>query len=181
MKIGITQRTLVHKGFSYDSLEPSWYTLFDKHEIIPIPNTVNIKQELYEDIDLLIVSGGDDNATRRIVETRLITFMLANRRPIIGVCHGAFLLTHLFDGLVESIDKVKQDHFVYSSNDQVLVNSYHNLAITNPPKDTTVLYTDGTYAESWVHDYLKIGTIVWHPERMTDPFIPQELLEFITE
>jgi gamma-glutamyl-gamma-aminobutyrate hydrolase PuuD len=181
MKIGITQRTLVHKGFSYDSLEPSWYTLFAKHEIIPIPNTVNIKQELYEDIDLLIVSGGDDNAIRRIVEIRLITFMLANNRPIIGICHGAFLLTHLFEGIVKKAIKSKKDHFVYSSKDKILVNSYHNLAIISHPKDTSILYTDGTYTESWVHDYLKVGVIVWHPERMTEPFIPQELLEFITE
>jgi gamma-glutamyl-gamma-aminobutyrate hydrolase PuuD len=181
MRIGITQRTLVHNGFNYDSLEPSWYTLFDKHEIIPIPNNVNIKETIYKDIELLIVSGGDDNTTRRIVETRLISFMLANNRPIIGVCHGAFLLTYLFDGTVEKIGKITDKHLVYSDKHEVLVNSYHSLAITSHPKDTTVLYTDGSYTESWVHDYLKVGTIVWHPERMADPFIPQELLEFITE
>jgi len=179
MRIGITQRTLSHNGFNYDSLEPCWYDLFKEHEIIPIPNNVNIKQKLYKDIDLLILSGGDDNTIRRIVETRLISFMMANDKPIIGICHGAFLLTHLFDGVVKNVEEVKTEHLVYSDSDEVLVNSYHSSVIINNPKDTTVLYTDGTYIESWIHDYLKIGAIVWHPERMKESFIPEEVLKFI--
>ena len=181
MRIGITQRTLSHNGFDYDSLEPCWYDLFKEHEIIPIPNNVNVTKDLYKDIDLLVLSGGKDLVTRRIVETRLISFMLSKDKPIIGVCHGAFLLTHLFDGTVNYDEEIKEikEHEVTSDIDRVLVNSYHNLVISEPPKDTAVLYKDGDLIESWVHNYYKIGVMVWHPERMKDPFIPKEILKFI--
>ena len=61
MRIGITQRTLSHNGFDYDSLEPCWYDLFKEHEIIPIPNNVNVTKDLYKDIDLLVLSEGFSN------------------------------------------------------------------------------------------------------------------------
>jgi len=180
LRIGITQRIISHKGFDYDSLEPCWYDLFSEHEIIPIPNNTNIKEKLYKNIDLLILSGGNDTVTRRIIETRLISFMLLNNKPIIGVCHGAFLLTKMFDGVVEKSNDLKhrKEHII---NSDILVNSYHNLVITEQPENTSVLYKHDECIECWVHDYLKIGAIVWHPERMKEPFIPKEILNFITE
>jgi gamma-glutamyl-gamma-aminobutyrate hydrolase PuuD len=184
LRIGITQRIISHNGFNYDSLEPSWYDLFDKHEIIPIPNNVNIKEELYSDIDLLILSGGNDTVTRRIVETRLISFMMTKNKPIIGVCHGAFLLSELFEGVVERDASIKWgvNHHVKYFDKSMLVNSYHNLKISSTPPKTKILCVDEeNNVECWIHNQFKIGAIVWHPERMKESFIPKEILNFIIE
>ena len=55
-----------------------------------------------------------------------------------------------------------------------LVNSYHKLRIERLPKNVTVLACDPDgYAEAWIQG--RIAGVMWHPERMAQPWIPQEI------
>jgi hypothetical protein len=38
MKIGLSQRVLLHKNRAYDALEQGWYTYFKSHTLFPIAN-----------------------------------------------------------------------------------------------------------------------------------------------
>ena len=47
------------------------------------------------------------------------------------------------------------------------------------PKDATVLAHDPDgYAEAWISG--KTAGIMWHPERMTQPWIPQEIQHLLS-
>jgi gamma-glutamyl-gamma-aminobutyrate hydrolase PuuD len=55
-----------------------------------------------------------------------------------------------------------------------LVNSYHKLRIEQLPKNATVLaYDPDGYPEAWILD--RTAGIMWHPERMAQPWWPDEV------
>ena len=55
-----------------------------------------------------------------------------------------------------------------------IVNSYHNLSIEVIPNKANVLAVDNEgHCESWIDG--KIAAIVWHPERMEVPWLPDEI------
>jgi gamma-glutamyl-gamma-aminobutyrate hydrolase PuuD len=65
-------------------------------------------------------------------------------------------------------------HEVFYQDEPHLVNSYHTLRIETVPPGATVLACDpDVYAEAWILG--KTAGIMWHPERMTQPWIPQEI------
>ena len=68
MRIGLTQRVLFHKGRAYDSLEHGWYSCLKGHTLVSIPNDVDTDI----DVDLLIVTGGDNHPVRDTLEKQLI-------------------------------------------------------------------------------------------------------------
>lgn len=180
MKIGLTQRVLFHKGRAYDSIEQGWYTLLKDHTLSFVQNRIEQDfDSLADDIDLLIITGGNDPLERRITETKLATAMLIKGKPIIGVCHGCFLLTHLLGGEVINIDShMDTEHSIIYKGQEHTVNSYHNLAIVKGPPKSTVLAVDHNgLCEAWIDN--KIAGIVWHPERMNTPFIPEEILNLL--
>lgn len=180
MNIGLTQRVLYHKGRAYDSIEHGWYSYLKDHTLTFIPNRTdqNLEQLAYE-LDALIITGGDDSIIRRIVETKLARHMMELDKPVIGVCHGCFLLTELLGGVVgECATHMDTSHSVYYFGDEHTVNSYHNLQIKEPQKTATVLVVDPEgYCESWIDG--KMAGIVWHPERMKQPWIPDEIEELL--
>ena len=176
MLIGLTQRVLFHKNRAYDSLEHSWYSCLKDHKLVAIPNTITTNA----DFDLLIVTGGNNHPSRDKVESNLVQQMIEKEKPIIGICHGAFMLTALFGGKICKTDKhMDCEHHVVADNKAYIVNSYHTLQIENPPPSATILATDyNGYCESWI--YKNIGAIVWHPERMDYPFWPNEIEKLFT-
>lgn len=176
MKIGLTQRVLFHKGRAYDSIEHGWYSYLKDHTLVFIPN--NIKQDferLAEDIDLLIITGGDDDPVRTITELRVARLMLTLNKPIIGVCHGAFLLTDTLGGKNgHTTGHSDTEHVVQYNKQFYQVNSYHNMCIEQAPTKATVLCTDSEgNCEAWIDQ--KIAAVVWHPERMSEPWLPDEI------
>ena len=176
MKIGLTQRILYHKGRAYDSIEHGWYSYLDGHMLSFIRNdVVQNFDSLADNLDCLIVTGGDDSTLRRVVETKIATRMLQRNKPIIGICHGAFLLTDLMGGIISDvITHMDTSHSVWYFGEEKTVNSYHNLCITEPPERSTVLAVDSEgYCESWIEG--KIAAVVWHPERMEIPWLPDEI------
>jgi len=129
---------------------------------------------------LLIVTGGDDHPVRNRVENELIDIMLAQNLSVIGICHGCQLLTQKLGGTVVPVDDhMDSHHEVTYQEQQYLVNSYHKLRIEQAPKESTVLARDPDgHPEAWIQG--KIAGIMWHPERMTQPWIPREIQLLLT-
>lgn len=176
MIIGLSQRVLLHKNRAYDALEHDWYSYLKTHKLIPIANQPNTDfNALANNLDCFIITGGDDSTIRRLTEVRLATHMIARQKPVIGVCHGAFLLTELLGGeIVEIHNHTNCEHQINYFGDLITVNSYHSLAIKTPQKSATILaYDDHNNCEAWIDG--KIAGIVWHPERMKTPWIPEEI------
>ena len=101
--------------------------------------------------------------------------MLQRNKPIIGICHGAFLLTDLMGGIVNDvITHMDSSHPIWYFGEERIVNSYHNLCISTPPEKSTVLAVDSEgNCESWIDG--KIAAVVWHPERMEISWLPDEI------
>ena len=177
MRIGLTQRVLLHRGRAYASLEHSWYEYLQEHTLVSIPNRLCSP---FPDIDLLIITGGDDHPVRNHVEHELVNSMLSRDLPIIGICHGCQLLTQRLNGSVVPVDDhMDCHHEVFYQDQPHLVNSYHKLRIEQPPPGATVLARDPDgYAEAWIHE--RTAGIMWHPERMIEPWIPREIQLLLT-
>jgi len=172
MRIGLTQRVLFHRDRAYDSLEHSWYEFLQGHTLIPIANRLCSP---FPDVDLLLITGGDDHPVRNQIEHELVDSMLSRNLPIIGVCHGCQFLTKKLGGTVVPVED-HQDcyHEVEYHEQQHLVNSYHKLRIERSPPGATVLARDPDgYPEAWIQG--KTAGVMWHPERMTQPWWPDEV------
>jgi gamma-glutamyl-gamma-aminobutyrate hydrolase PuuD len=106
--------------------------------------------------------------------------MLTRNVPVIGICHGCQLLTQQLGGTVVPVDDhMDSYHEISCHGEQHLVNSYHTLRIEQSPPGATVLaYDPDGYAESWILG--RTAGVMWHPERMTQPWIPQEIQHLFT-
>ena len=177
MRIGLTQRVLFHRDRAYDSLEHSWYEFLQGHTLIPIANRLPIS---IPDIDLLIITGGDDHPVRNQIEHELVDSMLSCDLPIIGVCHGCQLLSQRLGGTVVPVEDHQDCHHeVFYQDAPYLVNSYHTLRIEQAPPGATVLACDPDGAtEAWIQGHT--AGIMWHPERMIQPWIPQEIQQLLS-
>ena len=182
MKIGLSQRVLLHKNRAYDALEHGWYTYLKSHTLFPIANRPKQNfEDLADQLDAFIITGGDDSTERRITEIRMSFAMMKRSKPIIGICHGAFLLTDILGGTVADIEgHSKINHDINYFGEIKQVNSYHTLYIKTPHKSATVLANDADgNCEAWI-DSNSAG-IVWHPERMEAPWIPEEIEQFLAK
>ena len=71
MKIGLSQRIILHNNRSYDSLDQGWYKYLKNHSIIPVPNRSNLEfNKIADTLDVFIITGGNDSTLRRLVEIR---------------------------------------------------------------------------------------------------------------
>jgi gamma-glutamyl-gamma-aminobutyrate hydrolase PuuD len=176
LKIGLTQRILTHNGQAYDSTQHGWYSYLRGHTLVPIPNRTDQDFEtLAVDLDAVIITGGDDSALRRTVELKLAGQMALRKKPVVGICHGCFLLVDVLGGEVVDIDNHHNiEHLINYFGDTIQVNSYHSLSIKQLHKSGTVLATDNDgNIEAWIDG--NIAGIVWHPERMKEPWLPDEI------
>jgi gamma-glutamyl-gamma-aminobutyrate hydrolase PuuD len=177
MKIAITQRQVEINGFVYDCLEQGWYNFFLDHEVIPVPNLSNIGL----DVDMLVISGGETTEDRYQTEVACAAWALENDLPILGVCHGAFLLNYLFTGI--NAKELKGHHNTYHKiqmeDEDHLVNSYHHMSITELGFDLEPIAYCGDLIEGFKHTQRDIWGLVWHPERMEDPVLPSDLRKLI--
>jgi gamma-glutamyl-gamma-aminobutyrate hydrolase PuuD len=180
LKIGLTQRILYHNGQAYDSTQHGWYSYLKGHTLVPIANRTDQDfEQLAVDLDAVIITGGDDSALRRTVELKLAGQMTLRQKPVVGVCHGAFLLADVLGGQVEDvIGHHNTEHTVMYFGDIYQVNSYHTLAITKLHKSGTVLATDDEgNCEAWIDG--QTAGVVWHPERMKEPWLPDEIIQLL--
>lgn len=176
MNIGLTQRIFYHKQRAYDGLEHGWYSFLKEHTLFPIQNnpTQDFKK-IADSVDLLIITGGNDPTLRRITETKLATEMMLRGKPILGICHGAFLLTNLLGGTVEDCSyHMDTEHKIFSEGTSHIVNSYHDYQITKIHSSaTTIAVDDDGICEAWTDR--NIAGVVWHPERMTEAYLPSTI------
>jgi len=177
LHIGLSQRILWHQGRAYDALEHGWYSYFKQHTLCPIRNDPGQDFKIIaKSLDAFVITGGDDSSLRRITEIKLAKQMMFLNKPVIGVCHGAFMLTDLLGGSVVAAvgDHSETLHLVMYFGEEVMVNSFHNLAIQQLHPTGTVLCTDQDgHVESWIDGTL--AGVVWHPERMDRPWLPDEI------
>lgn len=176
MRISLSQRIMYHKGRAYDATEHGWYNLLAGHNLFFIPNTLNQDFDLVADnSDSFIITGGDDSDLRRTIELKLATKMMERNKPVVGICHGAFLISELLGGEVSEIDShMDVDHYIFYNREAIEVNSHHSLGIIKEHPSATVLCRDyfGN-VEAFIDGNL--AGIVWHPERMKNPWIPPEI------
>ena len=172
MRIGLTQRVLLDKGRAHDSLDHSWYEFLQGHALVSIPNRLPVE---IKDLDALIITGGDNHPIRNHVEHELASRMFLRNLPVIGICHGCQFLTTKLGGTVVPVDDhMDSCHEITYHGRQHLVNSYHKLRIEQPPEGATVLARDPDgYVEAWILG--RTAGIMWHPERMLEPWIPKEV------
>ena len=147
---------------------------------MPIANRTDQDfEQLAVDLDALIITGGDDSALRRTVELRLAGQMTLCKKPVVGVCHGCFLLTDVLGGQVVEVEgHHNTTHNINYFGELVEVNSYHTLAIKELHRSGTVLATDSEgNCEAWIDG--QTAGVVWHPERMKTPWLPDEIVNLI--
>jgi gamma-glutamyl-gamma-aminobutyrate hydrolase PuuD len=180
LKILLSQRILTYNGFQYDSIDRSWYSYFKNHDLTFLPNYLDQDfNRIAETVDLFVITGGDDSAIRRTVELKLANLMMSLNKPIFGVCHGCFMLTEILGGtIINKFGHTDTEHLINYKNQSIIVNSYHSLGIFQPHSSAKVLATDNENdCEAWIDNNL--AAVVWHPERMTEPFLPTEIQELI--
>ena len=180
MNIGLTQRIFYHKNRSYDGLEHGWHSFLKGHTLIPIANIPDQDfKQLAKGLDLLIITGGNDPTVRRITETKLATEMMMLGKPVLGICHGAFLLTMLLGGTVEDCSyHMDTEHTILTDDGTHTVNSFHDYQITSLHRTAKVLARDVEgNCEAWIDGTL--AGVVWHPERMSIPYLPKDIVNLI--
>jgi N5-(cytidine 5'-diphosphoramidyl)-L-glutamine hydrolase len=177
MRILISQRDvrIPPSFFTFDALERSWYDFLSGHDLIPVPNLGRIDRDV--DFDCLVLTGGPDSIERNQTENLLFSLALERNKPIIGFCHGAFAINDLTDGINGYIDgHVQTDHEIIMDNKIYTVNSYHGQSIDKLGPDMEKIAMDlGGYTEAFKHKYKPIYGIVWHPERMNEPVLPNDV------
>ena len=177
MRILISQRDIriPPSNFTFDALERSWYELFKKHNLIPVPNLGMIDESI--EFDCLVLTGGPDSIERHTTEDLLFDHAIKLNKPIFGFCHGAFAVNDLTGGVNGYIDgHVQTDHEIIMDNSIYTVNSYHGQSIDKlgPDMEKVAMDLDG-YTEAFKHKYKPIYGIVWHPERMKEPVLPNDV------
>jgi putative glutamine amidotransferase len=178
MKIVITQREIKIRSTVYDCLERGWYKLLDKHELIPVPNGCEYNISF---ADCLIISGGNTTESRELTETHCFAQAVANGIPVLGVCHGAFVLNRWFDGVnVPADDHDQINHDVFLESSWQSVNSYHRVRIETLANEFDIVaYDKNNHVEAFKHKTSPIWGLVWHPERMDTPVLPTDLKELL--
>jgi gamma-glutamyl-gamma-aminobutyrate hydrolase PuuD len=166
-------------NFVYDGLERSWYHFLNKHQLIPVPNLINIDTTV--EFDCLILSGGNDSVNRHYTENNLFQHAVELGKPIVGICHGAFAVNDLTGGVNGNIDgHVRTTHNVIIGDQTHVVNSYHSQSIESigPGMIVTACDDDGNI-EAFQHETMPYYAIVWHPERMSRPVLTPDVAQLL--
>ena len=180
MRILISMRDfrIPPNNFLFDCLERSWYSFLGNHHLIPHANTGVVDETI--DFDCLVLSGGSDSVARNITENKLFLHAIKHKKPILGICHGAFVVNELSGGANQVDQSIIADHDntsheVTMENRKVMVNSYHGQTIIQLGKGMIPLaiHEPDQTIEAFRHEHLPVYGIVWHPERMEMPVLPE--------
>lgn len=200
-KLVISQRVDEHRDYGErrDGLDQRWFELVDKLGCapMPLPNIQADRVDAYLDTiepDAIILSGGntllaqvedanDVAPERDQFEAALLTWGLANEKPILGVCRGMQVINQFFGGSTcELSGHVACRHRVsfvgdLSETAPMEVNSFHNWGIPREQLGDELsplaIAADGT-VEALSHVTQNILGIMWHPERES-PFAEADL------
>ena len=186
MRILISMRDyrIPPNNFLFDCLERSWYDFLGNHHLIPHANTGKVDETI--EFDCLVLSGGSDSVARNVTENNLFLHAIKRKKPILGVCHGAFVVNELTGG-VNQIDydliptHENSVHEVVMDGNKVMVNSYHGQTIRQLGKGmvATAIHELDNTIEAFQHEHLPIYGIVWHPERMGVAVVPEAVANLL--
>jgi gamma-glutamyl-gamma-aminobutyrate hydrolase PuuD len=184
MKIAITQRVIDYRNGPYDALDHGFYSMFKEHTLRPIPNKLDhYRTDWIHDSDIVVFTGGNSmipgdwqyNQERLRVEKHTLDLAKLYNKPILGISRGCQFLTISLGGSIIKSDRHDKDHIVYYKDITKTVCSRHGETLQTIPPGATVLARDPQgNCESWKLD--NIVTMLWHPERMEDQWIPDEAL-----
>lgn len=176
MRIGLSKSIIDHNGFMYDAIDQGWYQTLKGHSLFFIPNTLNQDFNLMaNDLDSIILTGGETSPLRKSVELELANKMLERNKPVVGIQQGAFTVVELLGGTIEPISNHNGlDHPIFYHREVREVNSYHDYCIKSLPDNTEILCMDYLgNPEAFTNGNL--AGIVWNPEKMKEPWIPPEI------
>jgi gamma-glutamyl-gamma-aminobutyrate hydrolase PuuD len=178
MNIGLTQRIFYYNDIAYDCLEHGWQQLLSGHTHFSIANNPEQDfEKLVKDLDFIIFTGGDASPIRLKTEIRLLTECYKQNKPILGVCHGALLINQLEEGInAECEGHYNTKHNVIMNKKVYTVNSHHQNKILSLPQNFEIVaITKEGDIEAFKHKQRNIWGVVWHPERMDKPVLPNDL------
>lgn len=184
LRFGITMRITNADGYNEprDTIAHDWSAymseVFSESKFLFIPNIGKKAVDFIGkwDINVLIISGGDDiGATplRDVTETALLKSAIDCNMPVIAICRGLQLVHTYFGGKLINGDKTFIDrhravpHKIIIGNTSKEVNSYHtNLieenSLTKEAKIIARCATDNTIEAFKIRNIL---ALMWHPER----------------
>jgi len=148
---------------------------------IPVPNGM-VQKTLYSQSNYnllnwlksispnaIILSGGNNIGTfisRDKTEKVLIDYALKNRLPLLGICRGMQMISVWAGTKLKKVQGHVKTRHKLSGKIQMDVNSYHDLALTDCPKDFEVLArSEDGEIEAINHNSLPWEGWMWHPER----------------
>lgn len=167
-----------------DCLACDWHLFLAATGIkwVPLPNHLSTAIDLVETLDMagLVLTGGDDIGVfqeRDETEIALLNWFGCKKRPVLGVCRGMQMMSHVFGGVLSRVERechVAKRHKIEFTNGKCReVNSYHNFApdfsgltITSPLHVMARCAVDGTIEAIAGENMLGI---MWHPEREAMP------------
>lgn len=177
----VSQRVEVIKDYGErrDCLDQRWCGFLLSCGLLPVP-VMNRGQDIKALINMvtpagILLTGGNDLASyggdapeRDETERFLIELGVEHDLPVMGVCRGMQMIADYFGGKLGKISGHVARRHMLSGTVVREVNSYHNLAVTELPKDFEVLARaeDGA-VEAIRHMRRRVMAIMWHPERET--------------
>jgi gamma-glutamyl-gamma-aminobutyrate hydrolase PuuD len=199
MRVGLTMRVVHPQGYQEprDAISHDWMRLFEEMGWSPrlIPNRVSDVAAMVDEIDALILTGGNDlgadlsglNAAevrdmapeRDRQEGRLLQEAARRALPTVGVCRGLQMINCHYGGRLVRVDSaahVATRHRVRIDGEpwQSLlgagadVNSFHNCGVAvDSLGDGLVAFATGEdgTVEGIHHRSLPLVGLMWHPER----------------
>ena len=174
MKILVSQEEYIKKNHIFDGLERAYYRFLEGHELIPAPNISQVPTVEY---DCLLLTGGPDSIARHHTEDLLFADAKNKNVPIVGICHGAFVINDLCGGTHTRIEgHVNCDIEIEMQDTTYTVKCFHTQAIkTLGDNFIATAWDKSQNIHAFMHDKLPIYGIVWHPERMDQPVLPIEV------
>lgn len=183
-------------SIAYDYID--FFETMGFHIILIPNNTTHIKEYFKDDINLVVLSGGnnvnpklyqlessldDVFSERDEMESNLLKLAIKNNIPVFGICRGFQFLNVYFGGKIshDVSGHVNKEHILKSRltalNNQI-TNSFHKQGITvnDLSEELQSIAKNGNYVEAFKHSTLKILGVQWHPERQIKIF-DQELIK----
>jgi len=188
--VAVTQRVVVDPphGTRRDCLDQVWAKFLLQCGLlpVPVPNCVEVALKLCENVQGIVLTGGNDLAAyggdapeRDQTETALLDMAEHRDLPVLGVCRGMQVILDRFGtGLHPVRGHVTPRQQISVHGRSVEVNSFHNFGATevHPPLKTWAIAGDGV-VEAVQHEARRIIGVMWHPEREA-PFSEEDIALF---